>query len=68
MIVWRSLFVICIVFTLAFFFQSSGKLVVDTSLRDLSPDLEIDQSTQDAMDALTENISRSILFVVGGKD
>ncbi|WP_299877610.1 MMPL family transporter [uncultured Cocleimonas sp.] len=68
MIVWRSLFVICIVFTLAFFFQNSGKLVVDTSLGDLSPDLELDQSTQDAMDGLTENISRNILFVVGADD
>jgi predicted exporter len=68
MIVWRSLFVICIVFTLAFFFQSSGKLVVDTSLGDLSPDLELDLSTQDAMDGLTENISRNILFVVGADD
>ncbi len=67
MIVWRSLFLLCIVFTLVFFFQSGGKLVVDTSLRDLSPDLEIDKSTQKAMDGLTENISRSILFVVGGK-
>ena len=68
MIVWRSLFFLCIVFTVAFFFKSGDNLVVDTSLRDLSPDLNIDKSTQDAMDGLTENISRSILFVVSSKD
>ncbi len=68
MIVWRSLFILAIVFTFAFFFNNANKLVVDTSLRDLSPDLNIDNATQVAMDDLTENISRSVLFVVSDKD
>ena len=66
MVVWRSLFVISLVFTLVFYFNNANKLVFDTSLRDLSPDLSIDSPTQKAMDELTANISRSILFVVSG--
>ena len=68
MIVWRSLFLLSLVFTLVFFFNNVSNLVVDTSLRDLSPDLNIDNSTQKAMDDLTADISRSILFVIGAKD
>ncbi len=68
MIAWRTLFVVFLIFTILFFARMGSNIVIDTNLRDLSPDSALDQETQIAIDKLAENIQRRLLFLISGEN
>lgn len=68
LLIWRTLFVTFLLYAIVFFSNNYNQLVIDTNLREISPNLDLDSHTLKAVDDLADNISKRVIFMVSGED
>ena len=68
LLIWRTLFVTFLLYAIVFFFNNFNQLVIDTNLREISPNLDIDADTEQAVDELADNISKRVIFMLSGEE
>ncbi len=68
LLIWRTLFVTFLLYAIVFFFNNFNQLVIDTNLREISPNLDIDAYTEQAVDELADNISKRVIFMLSGEE